>query len=689
MEPGSTKSRECSDESEACSKYFPHLLFISFLPNQIILACKTSQNIGPSRISSAINMIQFRPNCTIPLGLPAFVAPPNVRSTMDIVWGCMTTILLCCWSIQHLNLPPQFRPTTTRQKFMRQLYFLWRKAKWMIITLFFPEGILAKAVVDLRSCRLHSHILRAPEGFVVQDGVPWSKTHTSLADMGGFALRFNHTSQPIQSPCPSGPSVDTSGERRQSLQGSLVKMTEASQRSIENLDETLDRVQGCAAGHSLPNRSSPRNPDTHGMRFSQNVYDDTQAHYNNQASPNEPAPSSRNIFTQHDRENRPSPDLELLSLLSTTKQSNRKDAFSALPAQQQLQQPTTGEVVMKTSNKKKIRTEDRQKFRKDVMDASRLYGSVVWNAFERNEAHGAQFRFREDVWGSMPFISHYSSAILALEGDVWVLTAAQLIEARRIGLLSRLPNLTEDEISDRNKGSLFVKLLALLQVSWMVIQLIARAKFGLTSTPVEIMTLSFAACAFITYLLLLNRPQDVDTSIYIDAARPPTRHDVRAILGYTPECFWLRSNRLPCVPNNAIHLVWPISSSERVRAFMWLLSSMAAGSAMFGGIHLLAWNFAFPTVFERTLWRTSSLITLIGPSVMAVAENSAFWYHHRFSQSSATAGVDPRLAAFHALSMLVLVLARLFIMTEALRSLYYLPSDAYLTTWATYIPHIV
>lgn len=336
----------------------------------------------------------------------------------------------------------------------------------MVITLFFPEGILAKAVLDLRSCRLHSHILRAPGGFVVQDGVPWSKAHTFLADMGGFALGFSQTSQTLQSPCPSGPSVDASAQGRQSLQGNPVKMTEASQRSIETLDETLDRVQDCAPGHSLPNRPSPSNPDTHGKRLSIEIHDDTHTDYANQAPPDKPAPSSRNTLTQHDRENRSSPDLELRSLPSTTKQNNRQTAFSAPPAHQQLQQPIAGEVVIKARTKKNPRTEERQKFRTNIVDASRLYGSVVWNPFERNEAQEAQFHLEEDeedARGSTS-ISNNSSTILALEGDVWVLTAAQLIEARRIGLLSRLPNLTEDEISDRNKGSLFVKLLALVQV---------------------------------------------------------------------------------------------------------------------------------------------------------------------------------------------------------------------------------
>lgn len=172
-------------------------------------------------------MIHFQPNCTIPPEPPALVIAPDVRSTMDIVWSCTSTILLCCWSIQHLNVPPQFQPKTTRQKLMRKLFFFWRKVKWMTITLFAPEFILAKAITDLRSCLKHSPMLQelADEG-----GVPWSKTHTFLADMGGFALRFTPSSHSIECQCLPAPSVDIDAELRPSPQRGSAHTTREGQR---------------------------------------------------------------------------------------------------------------------------------------------------------------------------------------------------------------------------------------------------------------------------------------------------------------------------------------------------------------------------------------------------------------------------------------------------------------------------
>lgn len=98
----------------------------------------------------------------------------------------------------------------------------------------------------------------------------------------------------------------------------------------------------------------------------------------------------------------------------------------------------------------------------------------------------------------------------------------------------RLPYLTEDEVSDRNKGDFLLKFLALLQVSWVVMQIIARAILHVSSAPLETMTLSFAACAFITYILLLNHPQDVNTSVYMDASRLSTVDEMREIADLSP-----------------------------------------------------------------------------------------------------------------------------------------------------------
>ncbi len=64
-------------------------------------------------------------------------------------------------------------------------------------------------------------------------------------------------------------------------------------------------------------------------------------------------------------------------------------------------------------------------------------------------------------WERLRFCSayrHWYANLRALQRDRWILDASQLLLARQFGIIDRLPDLLEDDISDRNKGDLFVKL---------------------------------------------------------------------------------------------------------------------------------------------------------------------------------------------------------------------------------------
>jgi hypothetical protein len=42
--------------------------------------------------------------------------------------------------------------------------------------------------------------------------------------------------------------------------------------------------------------------------------------------------------------------------------------------------------------------------------------------------------------------------------------------------------------------------------------------------------------------------------------------------------------------------------------------------ALFGGIHLVGWNFVYPTLIERTLWRVSALLITVIPIYVTLSE---------------------------------------------------------------------
>lgn len=66
---------------------------------------------------------------------------PATRGALAIIWSYLSTVIICTWTILHLNVP------SLGHGFWKRTF---RKIKWMTITLFFPEFILAQAVVELK-----------------------------------------------------------------------------------------------------------------------------------------------------------------------------------------------------------------------------------------------------------------------------------------------------------------------------------------------------------------------------------------------------------------------------------------------------------------------------------------------------------------------------------------------------------
>ncbi|KAK0703011.1 hypothetical protein B0T26DRAFT_657700 [Lasiosphaeria miniovina] len=137
-------------------------------------------------------------------------ASPDRRSTLTIIENSLFTIFACTWSIQHLNVPA---PGET----------LWmtlsRKCKWAAFTVFFPEFLMAQAILEFvmavddmsllnkiewrqslpwwyRAFRRISSNSSDEETAVGSEsevasgnhGQQWTLTHCYFANMGGFHL---------------------------------------------------------------------------------------------------------------------------------------------------------------------------------------------------------------------------------------------------------------------------------------------------------------------------------------------------------------------------------------------------------------------------------------------------------------------------------------------------------------------
>ncbi|PYI05140.1 hypothetical protein BO78DRAFT_398443 [Aspergillus sclerotiicarbonarius CBS 121057] len=142
-------------------------------------------------------------------------------------------------------------------------------------------------------------------------------------------------------------------------------------------------------------------------------------------------------------------------------------------------------------------------------------------------------------------------------------------------------------------------------------------------------------------------------------------------------------------------------------SFMMLLVS----SILFGGLHLIAWHFDFPTRVEQILWRVAALICVsIGPAICVLGflvqylddlakkakdkrqSHSVDTDNKAWTWNRTAAGTFKTLSFLLTWSALLLtlgyILARLYLLVEVFRALCYLPPSAYIGTWAGNLPNI-
>ncbi|KAL2817296.1 hypothetical protein BDW59DRAFT_133976 [Aspergillus cavernicola] len=174
------------------------------------------------------------------------------------------------------------------------------------------------------------------------------------------------------------------------------------------------------------------------------------------------------------------------------------------------------------------------------------------------------------------------------------------------------PLITEEDISNQSKSDPFTKAFAVLQCTWLIIQSITRTSQGLRLTELELTTLAFTMCAFIMYSFWWCKPFDAQRPITLLCLDPETSTQIRSNL--EPWSVTARKNDISYnifggfVAGLASYLHDRRLSVDPLRSAVFHTTAIA-----FSGIHLIAWNWDFPTQNIRILWRTFSLITTCGP----------------------------------------------------------------------------
>ncbi|PBK64297.1 hypothetical protein ARMSODRAFT_1007166 [Armillaria solidipes] len=239
-------------------------------------------------------------------------------------------------------------------------------------------------------------------------------------------------------------------------------------------------------------------------------------------------------------------------------------------------------------------------------------------------------------------------------------------------LAKKLEEVSAEIIEDKSKGDALSKTFSILQISWFIVQCVARAVQHFPITLLEVTALAFAGLSIITYCLWWNKPLNMKYHISLDGSDSRT-------FQLTPKTEYV------CLP-------WIMQVEDGFRGFFLGILRIAMGRSdddhgdvigrgafrfssgsdreltrflilfgvglLFGLFHCAAWFFSFPSHTEMVLWRFSSLVMFIGLYA---------------------AGLMPLMA----------IISRIMLIILALMQLRSLPPLAFHTVeWTTYIPHI-
>jgi hypothetical protein len=329
--------------------------------------------------------------------------------------------------------------------------------------------------------------------------------------------------------------------------------------------------------------------------------------------------------------------------------------------------------------------------------------------------------------------------------------SAQLSFLLEHEVIDPTPTISEPEIKEKGQGDIFAKLTAMLQLLWLVIQLITRKAQNLPSTKIEISALSFALCSLVTYALWFWKPQNPKIPSYIPLKDincwklthlefehllpsklegcqgleeengleeekglkkeefetfPPEKKSRMTLETYlasrVPGCFftqtlftWKHTRALAkTFPNDRYNWdskllgheygEWmPSGRKKYYFTFKGEDVGFILGSVILGGCHCIAWNFDFPTPIEQILWRVATIIVIAIMPVYYLLWFGNYYMDKVYDNFPATAG--SLIVGW--LSFILFGSARLYLFGAAFRDLFYLPPEAFITTWAASFPN--
>ncbi|KAI1261617.1 hypothetical protein F5Y18DRAFT_195536 [Xylariaceae sp. FL1019] len=296
-----------------------------------------------------------------------------------------------------------------------------------------------------------------------------------------------------------------------------------------------------------------------------------------------------------------------------------------------------------------------------------------------------------------------------LDAPAMPISALQLHYLVKHGFI-QFPLISRAEIRDKSKADSISKVFTGVQTGWLVVQVIGRAIQRIDISPLEFATICICGCSYCTLWFWRRKPLDVAVPVPIAMNHTVAKvmrhagHDGTKTFTDTPLDFiepeaymsrkwsrhvhgWIEAAGLQSTPIQRIPDDRDPQPSN-LRTHVWL----GIGTASFASIHFAAWNFQFPSDWERDLWRYNCCVMWGLLAVYGTAEVVVCWKEGYRNLGLDTLGAYKRRfpdCLWFFVPAALYIATRLIIIFESLWSLRQLPSGVFQTVeWAEFIPHI-
>ncbi|KIJ63525.1 hypothetical protein HYDPIDRAFT_133946 [Hydnomerulius pinastri MD-312] len=251
---------------------------------------------------------------------------------------------------------------------------------------------------------------------------------------------------------------------------------------------------------------------------------------------------------------------------------------------------------------------------------------------------------------------------------------------------------TKSEIEALGQGDVLSKAITVIQTLWFILQCIARRVDGLPITQLEVVTLAYTTITVAMYGFWWHKPLNVACPIRV-VAKPGlslinVEHDVLGefiqyvVLGYDHSKD-LEIGRVPTFHGGSGFgfRLWDLDCVEIAD----IVALFAA--TVFGGIHMVAWSYAFPSSTETFIWRFSATTIVAIPFFLALM--LMMGVVTSTNENFMLGCLTFFMYAFCLPVCFLYITARLLLLITSFTTLQSLPPEAYQTVqWTLFIPHI-